>query len=295
MKKQHIAKLSLLTAMVIFGTVGIFRRYLPLPSGAIAFVRGMIGMMVLLLVMVVRRERLSFSVLKKHLLLLLASGVCIGINWVLLFESYRFTTVATATLCYYMAPLFVMLAAPFLLGERLTGKKIGCMLTAAVGMALVSGLTDQSFGGGESPAGILLGLGAAFFYACVILMNQKLKEVPPFPKTAIQLGVAAVTVLPYVMFAEGIDLTVVGSTSPLAWCFLLLMGVLHTGIAYALYFGSMTHLKAQTVALFGYLDPIVAILLSLVILREPMSLSSLVGAVLIIGSTFVSEFIGEKS
>lgn len=285
MKREHGARLSLLSAMLIFGTIGVFRRYIPLPSGLVAFLRGLIGMLFLLLIMAIRKEWFDRKAVKANFVYLSVSGMLIGINWILLFESYRFTTVATATLCYYMAPLFVMLVAPFALKERITGKKGVCMLVAFVGMIFVSGVFDTGFSGVGELKGVLLGLGAAAFYAAVVILNKKIHGVSAFPKTAIQLGFAALIVLPYTLIAESISAPLTFSTLLL----LLVIGVVHTGIAYTLYFGSMKSLSAQTIVLFSYLDPIVAILLSVLFLQEPMTVLSAVGAVLILGSTVWSE------
>ncbi|MBE6552787.1 MAG: DMT family transporter [Ruminococcaceae bacterium] len=284
--KSTGARISLVLAMTIFGTIGIARKFIPLPSGMVAFARGAIGMLFLLGILLIRRERVERCLLVRHLPMLILSGGLIGFNWILLFEAYRYTTVATATLCYYMAPLFVMLLSPIILHERLTGKRIGCMVLAFIGMILVSGVIETGFGGISELSGVLFGLSAALLYASVVILNQFLKEIPAFQKTAIQLGSAALVVLPYTLIVEP------RITEPLAWYvlpLLILVGILHTGIAYALYFGSMKALPAQTVALFSYLDPIVAILLSLIVLREPMTLLSAIGAVLILGSTVLSE------
>jgi len=285
MKRVNRARLSLLSAMLIFGTIGIFRKYIPLPSGLVAFSRGLIGMLFILLIMAIRKEKMDWKAIKPNFLFLSVSGMMIGINWILLFESYRFTTVATATLCYYMAPLFVMLAAPFVLKERITLKKGLCMLVALVGMVLVSGVLDTGFSGIRELKGVLFGLGAAVFYASVILLNKKIHNVSAFPKTAIQLGFAALIILPYTLIVENLP----QAPTPATVILLLVVGVVHTGISYALYFGSMKSLPAQTIVLFSYLDPIVAILLSVLLLQEPMTLLSGIGAILILGSTVWSE------
>jgi drug/metabolite transporter (DMT)-like permease len=120
----------------------------------------------------------------------------------------------------------------------------------------------------------------------VVLLNKTIGEISAFSKTAVQLGFAALIILPYTLIAER---GAVSAPDLSILLLLLLVGVLHTGIAYTLYFGSMGKLRAQTVALFSYLDPIVAILLSVLFLHEPMTLPSVVGAVLILGSTMVSE------
>jgi drug/metabolite transporter (DMT)-like permease len=191
-----------------------------------------------------------------------------------------------------MAPIFVMVASPFLLKEKLTMKQTICVAVALLGMVFVSGVLDGGITGASEIKGILFGLGAAALYAAVVLMNQKLGEVGTYDKTMMQLGAASVVLIPYLLFTE--DFTAIALT-PLIGIMLLIVGVVHTGIAYALYFGSMNGLKAQTVALFSYIDPIVAIILSALFLKEPMTLYSGIGAVLVLGATMVSELPSEKS
>ena len=286
MGKETNAKASLILAMVIFGTIGIFRKYIPLPSGIVACARGILGVAFLLIFIKVKKIKMDREAIKKHLAILLVSGGFIGLNWVLLFESYRYTSVAVATLCYYMAPIFVMIVSPFLLKEKLTGRKMLCVIVALIGMVFVSGVLDGGITDISELKGILFGLGAAALYASVVMMNQKLREVPTYDKTIMQLGAAAVVLIPYILFVE--DLSAVTLT-PLMAIMLIIVGVVHTGIAYALYFGSMNGLKAQTVALFSYIDPIVAIILSALFLKEPMTVYSAIGAVLVLGATMISE------
>ena len=277
------AKLKLLTSMAIFGTVGIFVRYIPLSSAAIAFCRGVMGCVFLLLLLAVTGKKLCFSDIKKNLALLLISGAAIGINWILLFEAYRYTTVATATVCYYLAPAFVMLASP-LLGEKLTAKKLGCVAVAMVGMVFVSGIFTQGSGG--SFLGVVLGVGAAAFYASVMVLNKKLSPIGAYDKTILQLAAAAAVIAPYLLFTDGLSFDGMQATE---WVLLAVVGIVHTGIAYALYFGSMKDLNAQTVAILSYLDPVLSILLSALILREAMDVFAVIGAVLILGSALYSE------
>ena len=286
MEKETNAKASLILAMVIFGTIGIFRKYIPLPSGIVACARGILGVAFLLVFIKIKKIKMDREAIKKHLWILLISGGFIGLNWVLLFESYRYTSVAVATLCYYMAPIFVMMVSPFLLKEKLTVKKVLCVIVALIGMVFVSGVLDGGISDVSEMKGILFGLGAAALYATVIMMNQKLREVPTYDKTIMQLGAAAVVLIAYILFVEDLSAVVL---TPLIVFMLIIVGVVHTGIAYALYFGSMNGLKAQTVALFSYIDPIVAIILSAMFLKEPMTIYSAIGAVLVLGATMISE------
>ncbi len=283
------ARLGLILSMSIFGTIGIFRRYLPLPSGVIAFARGVIGTLFLLLLVTVTKKGLSWRAIRQNLWRLVLSGALIGLNWIMLFEAYRYTSVATATLCYYMAPIFVMAASPFLLREKLTGKQAICVAVALLGMVAVSGVLE---GGRGDLRGILLGLGAALLYASVVLINKTLGEIDAYDKTIVQLGAASVVILPYILLAE----TVTWSAFTPTVCFVLLVvGVLHTGVSYALYFGSMGYLKAQSVALLSYLDPIVAIVLSALLLGEWPSVLTWIGAVLVLGAAMISEMPSRKN
>jgi len=283
--------IMLISAMFIWGTIGIFRKYIPLPSSTLAFVRGFIGTIFLILLILVKREKIQWSAVKANLFMLIASGAFIGFNWILLFESYRYTSVATATLCYYMAPIIVILASPFALKEKLTVKKLICVAVALSGMVLVSGVIGVEFTGAGEFKGIFFGLGAALFYATVMLMNQKIRNIPAYDKTIMQLASAAIVVLPYTLLTE--DLTGITYT-PFIILMILILGIVHTGIAYALYFGSMDNLKAQTIALFSYIDPITAIILSATLLREGMGAMEAVGAVLVLGATIVSELPEKK-
>ena len=286
MNSKTSAKLQMIISMFIFGTIGIFVRYIPLPSGAIAAVRGVVGTLFLILFMAITRKKINFSDIRSKALLLFVSGAAIGVNWILLFEAYRYTSVSKATLCYYLAPVFVMLASPFLLKERLTVKKTLCIATALMGMVFVSGVFEGGENGSFELLGILLGVLAAMVYASVVLMNKKLGDIGAYDRTVVQLGSAAVVVIPYSLIAENITFDAI---SPLAIILIIVVGIVHTGIAYALYFGAMKNLPAQSIAIYSYIDPIVAIILSTIILPEKMSVFGIVGAVMILASTFVCE------
>lgn len=288
--KEH-PRSQLTLAMILFGTIGLFVRQIPLPSSLIALVRGLTGSVFLLIFLKVTGRNVSWKQIRRNRWILLLSGAAIGINWILLFESYRYTTVAAATLSYYMAPVFVILLSSLVLGERLTLSKLICVGLTLCGMILVSGVMRQRSGGTADFQGILLGLGAAVFYATVILLNQKLIDISAYDRTLVQLTVAALILLPYTLAAgpmTGHRLTL-SETG-----FLLTVGILHTGIAYVLYFGSMKLLSAQTVAIYSYLDPVVAILLSRFVLNEQLTEEMVVGAVLILGATLLFELFDRR-
>lgn len=280
------AKASLIFSMLVFGTIGIFVRYIPLPSSVIALTRGVIGTVFLIVVTLKRGPGISWKAIRRNLLNLCLSGAFIGINWILLFESYRFTTVATATLCYYMAPVFVTISAPFLFKERLTKKKMLCIAGALVGMIFVSGIWNTGISGTGKLRGVLYGIGAAVFYASVILLNKKIRDISAYDKTMMQLAAASIVLLPYTVLTEKVSVL---SLTPVAVILLAVVGILHTGISYTLYFGSMKELEAQTIAIFSYIDPIVAILLSALFLKEPLGIGGIAGAIMVLGAALISE------
>ena len=282
------AKLQLIASMFIFGTIGIFVRYVPLPSSVLALVRGFVGSIFVFLFLMLRKSSISKEAIQKNLKMLIFSGIALGVNWILLFEAYRYTTVATATLCYYLAPIFVIMVSPVLLKERLSMKQMICVAFALLGMVFVSGVLETGIPALSEAKGVLYGLGAAVFYATVILMNKKITEISAYDKTIMQLGTAAVVLLPYILLTEPLG-ELIALLTPFSVGMLLFVGIVHTGVAYVLYFGSMKDLNAHTIAIFSYVDPIVAILLSALFLKEAMGLHGVIGAVLVLGSTFISE------
>ena len=297
------ALLMLASSMLIFGTIGLFRRYIPLSSGLLAFSRGILGAVFLGLFLIIRRlfeqrcktgndgdiqeSRTPACELPLRILfLLILSGALIGVNWILLFEAYNYTTVATATLCYYMQPTIVILLSPLFFDERLTAKKLVCAFLAVLGMFLVSGAAGEGIPQGDAFRGILCGLGAAILYASVVIMNKCIRNIDSYLKTILQLASASVCLLPYLAVTGQLSYVKLDSFSLLM---LLVVGIVHTGIAYTLYFGSTDGLRAQTIALFSYIDPVSALFISVLFLHEPMGAAGLAGAVLILGAAFAAE------
>ncbi|MDD5926912.1 MAG: DMT family transporter [Firmicutes bacterium] len=290
------AKIKITAAMVTFGTIGILVRYIPLPSSIIALARGVLATIFLLAVMAGGKRWPDKTAITRNLALLLISGALIGFNWILLFEAYNYTSIAVATLCYYLAPVFVIIASPFVLQEKLSMKKALCVIAALAGMVLVSGVIQNYVRGGNTEdlnlTGVLLGIGAGALYATIILINKKLKDISSYDTTVMQLAAASIVLMPYCLLT--VDMGALEVT-PVSAVLLLIVGIVHTGIAYVLYFGSIKELPAQTVAIFSYIDPILAVLLSALLLKESMDMLSILGAILILGSTFVSEMKGDSN
>ncbi len=288
MKKALSPRMQIILSMLIFGTIGVFRRAIPYPSGVIALARSVIGLVFLLLLRLLRRDPLRRAELRRNGWKLLLLGAMLGANWICLFEAYSYTSVAAATICYYMAPVFILLLSPPLFGEKLTARKGLCAAAAVLGMALVSGVFE---GGLHGARGLALGLTAAGLYAAIVIVNRTLTGISAEDRTVVQFAAAALVMLPYVLLtgeAAALPLT------PGIALRLGVMGVVHTGLAYVLYFGGVAEVPAQTAAFLSYIDPVVAVLLSLTVLREPMSLPALLGAALVLGAMLWSEAAPEK-
>lgn len=297
----------LILSSVIFGTIGIFRKYIPMSSALLAFFRGVIGSAFLLLLLAVRKLPFRHGLSRATVVRLVITGAVIGLNWVLLFEAYNNTSVAVATLCYYMEPAIVILLSPMLFGERLTPGRLLCVAGSVAGMVLVSGVTDSAPPAAAEVKGILFGLGAACLYSVAVIMNKKLPGIDVYEKTATELLSAAAVMIPYILlfdrtavkdFVSSLSASAdaaasaASSAGPSALTVVLLIltvGLVHTGAAYAMYLGSMDGLRAQTIALLGYIDPVTALILSFLVLREPLTVAGALGAVLIIASAVLSE------
>jgi len=284
MKRTVNPRLMLITSMTVFGTLGIFVRNIPVSSGELALYRAVLAALLIAVFLLVTKQKIPFANIKKEVPLLLASGVAMGINWILLFEAYKYTTVSVATLSYYFAPVIVTVVCPILFKERLTGKQIVCFVMSTLGLVLITGIGD--IGGGSDFVGILFGLGAAVFYATVILLNKFIKNVEGIHRTFLQFLSAIVILTPYVIMTSGVTL---GNLDGIGWINLLIVGLIHTGVTYCMYFSSLKELPGQKAAILSYIDPLVAVLISVTILGESMTLWQVIGGILILGFTLWNE------
>lgn len=285
MKQRKSARAMLITAMTVFGTLGIFVRHVSVSSGELALYRAVMAAILLIGYFIVTKQHINFKSIGKEIPLLLLSGAAMGINWILLFEAYKYTTVSMATLSYYFAPVMVTIICPFLFKEKLTFKQILCFIMSTVGLMLIIGVNDLKTTGTDF-IGILLGLGAACFYATVILLNKFIKGVAGIERTFLQFLSAIVILIPYVVCTSGVTLNRLDGTG---WVCLLVIGLLHTGITYCLYFSALKELPGQEAAILSYIDPLVAVLVSVFVLGESMTITQILGGILILGFTLMNE------
>jgi RarD protein len=279
------SNIQLILSMIIFGTIGLVVRYIDLSSSETALLSSSIGCLFLMFVFLVMKKSIPWKLVKANASVLFLSGVALGGNWIFLYQSYNYTTVTNATLAYYFAPVVVMILSPMILKEQLSIKKIVCIGVAIVGMILIVGNGISAFGKGDL-LGIFFGLVAAAFYAALMLLNKFIQNMAKLEITIIQLGTTALLLLPYVLFTEGFGILGVSRSSiP----FIMLLGIVNTGIGFWLFFSGMQNLKGQSIAMLSYVDPFVAILISGVILKEQMTIIQMLGGALLLGSTFISE------
>ena len=284
MKKLLNPRLMLVLSMAIFGTLGPFVRNIPVSSGELALYRAVLAAVLIAVFLAVTGQKIPFASIRKEVPLLLASGIAMGINWILLFEAYKYTTVSAATLSYYFAPVIVTVVCPILFREKLTGRQILCFVMSTAGLVLITGIGDM--GNGKDLIGILFGLGAAVFYASVILLNKFIRNVEGIHRTFLQFVAAVVVLLPYVLLSGGIT---IGTLGGIGWVNLLIVGLIHTGVTYCMYFSSLKELPGQKAAILSYIDPLVAVLVSVTVLGETMTIWQGIGGILILGFTLWNE------
>lgn len=278
-------KIQFVLSMIIFGTIGLIVRYIDLSSSETALLSSSIGCLFLIVVLFMRKRTITWKLVKANGCILFFSGIALGGNWMFLYQAYDYTTLTNATLGYYFAPVFVMILSPFILKEQLPVKKIICIGIAIIGMLMIVG-NGVSASGTEDLLGIFFGLLAAACYAALMLLNKFIRLMGRLEITIIQLGITALLLLPYVFLTEGFGVFEVSKSSV---PFIIILGIVNTGIGFWLFFSGMEKLKGQSIAMLSYVDPFIAILISAVILREHMTIVQIIGGALLLGSTFISE------
>ncbi len=279
MKKAYF---KYIFALLLFGSNGIVASNISLSSYEIVFLRTMIGSVLLILIFLFTKRRLTIFQHKGQFLLLSISGMALGISWIFLYEAYQLIGVSIASLAYYCGPVIIMVLSPLLFHERLTFSKVIGFLTVLVGICLVNGQIIES---GANSRGLICGAVSAAMYAVMVIFNKKAKDITGLENSMLQLFTSFLTVAVYVISKQGIIIHIAASDIiPV-----LVLGILNTGIGCYFYFSSIDHLSAQTVAICGYLEPLSAVGFSILILGEDMSVTQFIGAVLILSGAIFGE------
>ncbi len=284
MKVFRDPRVAMAVSMAVFGTIGFFVRNISVSSGELALYRAVLAALLIGAYLIVAGQKIPFREIGKEARLLLLSGAVMGVNWILFFQAFRYTTVSLATLSYYFAPVIVTVASTVLFREKLTGRQILCFVMSTLGLVLITGTVG--FSGGRDRIGVLFGIGAAFLYATVILLNKFIKNVDGIHRTLLQFLAAIVVLAPYVALSGGSTL---GTMDGKGWISLLVIGLIHTGVFYCVYFSSLKELPGQKTAILSYIDPLVAVIVSVAILGEPLTWLQAIGGLLILGFTLLNE------
>ena len=275
--------LKYIFALLLFGSNGIVASLIHLSSYEIVLLRTLIGSLLLIAIFFIAREKLTFYKYKTQSVFLAISGIAMGTSWIFLYEAYDEIGVSLASLAYYCGPVIVMILSPFLFGEKLTRIKVCSFLVVLVGIFLVNG---TAFENGVSIWGLACGLLSAVCYSLMVMFNKKAKDIKGLENSMLQLFVAFLTVAIFVGIKQGYRMEIdTQSIIPI-----LVLGLLNTGIGCYFYFSSIGKLPVQTVAICGYLEPLSAVLFSVIFLKETMLPIQIIGAVLIIGGAMLGEY-----
>lgn len=280
--------LKYIIALLLFGSNGIVASYILLSSYEIVFLRTLIGSIFLILLLAVTKYRpVQLLNKKKAILYVGISGIAMGFSWICLFEAYIRNGVGVSTLLYYCVPVIVMVVAPFIFNERLMKEKVFGFIIVLVGMVCLNG---QSIFTGGLTLGFLFGICAAILYAVMVIFNKRALELEGIENATLQLTVSFITVVIFLGHRQGLAVTI----SEEYIIPILLLGVLNTGIGCYFYFSSIGKLPIQSVSILGYLEPLSAVVFSLVILGEILTAIQLVGAFFILGGAAFAELYRSK-
>lgn len=287
------SKFRIIISMLIWGTIGVFVREISLSSLEIAFFRALIGSVFLGSVSLITKVKIEREILKKNLWFLIFSGIALGINWILLFQAMKYTTISNAILSYYFAPVFIIIFSAILFKEKIASRNAFYLMVSIIGLFLIMKSNDMIIIEGYNHIkGILYGLGGAVIYAVIVILNKSIKGLSGIHTTLVQLAIATLALVPFVV---GNDSSQISSLDTRAWIFIITLGIVHTGIAYFLYFSSIKNVKGKTVALLSYLDPIMAITISFLFLGESMNIFQIIGGILILSASYFSERPGKTT
>lgn len=269
-------------ALLLFGSNGIVASFISMNSYEIVLLRTLLGSLLLLVIFLLSKGKFTFYKSKKHFLYLAVSGVAMGTSWMLLYEAYTRIGVSISSLLYYCGPVIVMVLSPLLFKEKLNIFKVSGFISVLCGVFLVNG---NALSGDGDTFGILCGVLSAVMYAFMVIFNKKATSITGLENSMLQLIISFLTVAVFVGIKQGVIMDIpTESILPL-----LILGFINTGIGCYFYFSSIGNLPVQSVAICGYLEPLSAVLFSVLILKEVMLPIQIIGAVLILGGAIFGE------
>lgn len=276
---MNIGYLLMISSMIIWGSVGIFVRYIDQPPEVIVFFRVFIAFIVLgILKFTNKKNNINNKLSLKEYLILSMSGLFIALNWFFFFRAIKVTTIASATMSYYVAPVIVTILSVFLLKESINKKTliaVGLSFSGIILMTLMGSQKSSNF----SIVGVGYGLIAAFFYALVTISVKKLKDVPSHKISLFQMGISSLIFLPVIKNMKRFN--------TLSLILMIIVGVIHTCIALNLYFEGIKRIKVQHVGVLSYIDPLGAVILGGIFFNEMPGVSTIIGGGMILSATYL--------
>ncbi len=283
-KKAFIKYLS---ALLLFGLNGIVASHIALNSYEIVFLRTLIGSTLLMILFLLGKGRFHIITYVKDTVFIVLSGIAMGTSWMFLYEAYQQIGVSLASLLYYCGPVIVMILSPLIFKEKLTAAKITGFTIVLAGIVFIN---SNMVGDSRNTWGTACGAMSALMYFFMVTLNKKSKNITGMENSVIQLVVSFLTVAIFVGFKQGFFINVPSE----AWIWILVLGVVNTGIGCYLYFSPLAKLPVQTVAICGYLEPLSSVVFASVLLDEKMNILQIIGAVCIIGGAMIGELIKAK-
>lgn len=285
MKKTDFIKYII--ASLIFGFNGIVSSHIQLSSSHIVFLRSLIGCIFLFLLHIATGGHFTFTKYKKQFVFLFISGMALGASWLFLFVAYTKIGVSVASLLYYCGPVIVMAVSPIIFKDKLTRYKVIGIISVLFGLYLING---GGFSAKSDSTGIILALLSAVMYAVMIISSKMVHDIRGKENAALQmLGCLSIVTIA-TFFVDGFSMNIQSEDIiPI-----LILGVVNTGIAIWFYFSSINRLPVYTVAVCGYAEPLSAVIFSVLLLGESMSILQAGGVILIIGGAMFAELAGKK-
>lgn len=280
-------RVKLLLVMVIWGSLGVFTRTIPLSALNLAFLRALIALPVLFAAMKMGSQR---KVTLKRLRPYIVSGVLLGFGWLTLFYGFKHTNISTAVIIYNMCPVYVMIGAPIFLKESISRIQIAVIVISFIGLFLIVG---NNLLEGAGYMGMMLSAVSGMCYAVIVLINRNIKDrVDNRYATFVQILTAMLVLLPFVVY-DGTIYSVI-ELSGVQLFLTVLLGVVHTGVAYTMFFSLYAHMKSVEIVSYSYFEPLFGVLMGVLFIGEILSIWQIAGGILILGSTYIGEHLKSR-
>lgn len=278
--------LEMFFATFIWGSIPVFSVWCNLPSPIFVFFRVLLAFPFVFLYSVKKFGVKEFFRLKPFIPLFL-SGIVLSLNWILFFWAIQLTSVANAVILYYLGPIFTIILAVLFLKEHFGKILFWATLLAFSGAVLtfVPNMNTAVFH--RTFLGLITAFFSGLFYGLLGFISKiGIKFHSAMKLITYQIFISIFFTLPFLFFLHF-------KIYPLIIALLVVTGLVHTALALFLWYDSLNYIRVATAAIFSYLDPLFAIVLSLALLHQNPTLFQIFGGVLItISGIMVS--IGEK-